>query len=250
MRDGRWLSRDRISELGGISLYAYVLNSPNTKIELFGDSVRNMPPGTIIQSPTGGSTSALYDPSFQWHHPIPWNNTEFDHSSHDLVRKACYNLKSEQKLIALQGHAGKHSPEMHQEVTRRLDAKYRTLGPNKDVSTYRQALNEVVDKIIDDIRTQKLKLYPEKIVIEVPYEIAKQRPDIYGFVRRMEATKRTGGFAAITLEFWDIIKAAVILIQHPNIRELSNGNWYDPDTGQYFDSDLNYLGTDPSNGNT
>jgi RHS repeat-associated protein len=191
---GIWLSRDLVGERGGYNLYAFVQNAPLTKIDLLGLAgiSHNDPPTGIALA--GSSLSSRYDSpsfSFQWHHPIPYNNSTYDHSSHPLVKRSCLDLKSDQKLIALENHSGRHTASYHEEIRLRLTVKWEQIGELATKEAAQRAVHEVVDGVIEDIQSGKLKLFLEKEVIEVPPQIAFKNPDSYGFVRRqLSASKR------------------------------------------------------------
>ena len=113
--NGRWLNRDPIGERGGINLYGMIVNDCINNIDFL------------------GLAEAL---PIQIHHPITYSNTTYNFAEHPLVKQSCIVLKTQQTLVVLENHAGRHDPNYHLEVQRRLDAEYRAIGSGKSTETY------------------------------------------------------------------------------------------------------------------
>jgi hypothetical protein len=72
----------------------------------------------------------------------------------------------------------------------------------------------------------------------------KIRPDSYGYIRRLNASKaveNSGGKLLMILNVWDAAKAGIFIHHHPNItvdsftgdiRDNDTGGWYDGQTGR------------------
>ncbi|HUP80551.1 MAG TPA: RHS repeat-associated core domain-containing protein, partial [Pirellula sp.] len=237
---GRWLNRDPIEESGGINLYIGLKNDGINRFDPWGKSNVNDPPSI---RPNG---EVYYDISkpFQWHHPITYLHSSFEFQSHPLVKLACVDLKLEQRLIALQNHASRHSEPYHIEVGRRLDAKFRALGGNASAEDALAAFNEVVDEIVEDIKNKRLPPYSNKQVVAIPDEVAAAiKPDRYGYVRRLEASKKisnSAGKALVVINIFEVANALAFRHQHPNARLDRSGDIYDPDTGKWYDGNMGY----------
>jgi len=245
---GRWLSRDPIQESGGINMYAFVQNEPISKFDLLGEADKNIPPSVIIGTPGAGIGAVKYDPNkpFNWHHPITYYKSVIDFSSHPLVKRACIDLKYEQKLVALQNHSGPHSARYHEEVETRLSAKWATMDSRSRQSQEicRAAVEEVVDSIVTDIKRGKLQPNDGKLVAPVPDNVAMQKPDKYGYVKRMQAMKRVQqvtGRAMLYLNVFEWIKTAAFFMEHRNVSVDVYGNVKDLDTGITYDGSTGEL---------
>ncbi len=220
-RTGRWLSRDPLDIAGGLNLYSSFSNDPILNVDTLGE--------------------AVVGPIFQWHHPITYANSTYNFGSHPLVKTACMDLKSEQRLVALDGHLGRHWNEYHNEVRRRLDAAYRDLK-SKDQASARAALEKVVDEIIDDIKNNKLRLYSNgrKVVVVTDKVAMAIRPDRFGYTARQLA-RVTAGKAFMVINVFDevVLDFGMFYFEifHPNAIWITPQNvFYDPDSHTYYDS--------------
>jgi RHS repeat-associated protein len=180
---GRWLSRDPIEETGGANSYAILANSVVNSIDVLGQES---------------------DP--QEHHPISHNNNTWDHSSHPLCKCADMNLKTEQDLIVLEGHSGRHSQEYQAEVDHRMNKTWESLK-GKSKGKAREALKRVVDGIMKDIGSGKLKPYVHKSVSVV--RIIRRVGDASSAALRQSK----GNVLSITMDVLSIIPGTVFEIQ-------------------------------------
>jgi hypothetical protein len=103
--------------------------------------------------------------NLQAHHAIPWNNKTYDHQSHGLVAGAKADLYFDPRNIRyLINHSDRHSREYHEEVRRRLDTAYNSLGAHSTKLEHDVALGKVMKKLWNDIDSGKLKPYGNKEV--------------------------------------------------------------------------------------
>lgn len=234
---GRWLSRDPIEEQGGLNLYCFVGNDSLSRTDYLGES-RNAPPSSIIGGGMGGITIIPYDISkpFHWHHPISYLSKKINFNDHSLIRRACMNLMSEQRLVAIQGHMGPHDIEYHSEVMRRLNAAEKALPANASQELCRQTVNQVVDSIVEDITTGRLAPNAGRPIAIIPDDVAAEiRPDRYGYVKRIEAAKKVQnsvGRMSVYINIFDVIKFVILINNHP-----SGHITVDPMTGDYYSPD-------------
>lgn len=153
--NGWWMSRDPIEEEGGINLYGMLANDCLNSTDYLG--LADAPPRQI-------------------HHPITYCNTTYDFNEHPLVKQSCMMLKTDQTLVLLENHAGRHDPNYHLEVQRRLDAEYRAIGPGKSAEVYTSGVNRVAGGVIRDIDNGSLRPYVHKDVKVI--EIIRPRTQI------------------------------------------------------------------------
>jgi hypothetical protein len=144
------MSRDPIEEQGGVNLYTLLFNDPVDKTDALGREE------VVVQE----------------HHPIPHSNKKWNHGDHPLVKCAGVKLETEQKLVSLEGHMGRHSDSYQQEIRRRLNLKWESLK-SKTRETSKKALESLVDEIIRDIESGKLRPYESKGVRVVGSSVAK-----------------------------------------------------------------------------
>jgi RHS repeat-associated protein len=98
------------------------------------------------------------------HHLVPWNNKQYKHGAHPLVRQGGINLKNDPaNLTPLIGHESRHSSSYHSQIQQRLDAAYVGVA-GKGASAANQALNDVYSQIGIDINRGALRPYDNRRV--------------------------------------------------------------------------------------
>jgi RHS repeat-associated protein len=190
-KTGQFLGRDPIAEQGGLNLYGFVSNDGVNRWDVLG----------------------LADPGWpQWHHPIPWSNQTYQHHNHKLCLCAEVNLKSDQHMLLLNNHAGPHSGSYHNEVASRMDQAYDNMS-SKTKANARKALDDVVDDIIKDINSGKLKLYENKSVTPAD-------PSLRGKIRQIARSKKrgVGGVLGISIDVINIIPGSIFEANYIRMR--------------------------------
>jgi RHS repeat-associated protein len=100
----------------------------------------------------------------QGHHKVPYNNKSWNHENHPLVKQAKVNLKDYNKnLMDLINHGGRHTDAYHMIVDHMLTSAYETVAGGSQEAAL-NALNEVLEKIAQDVKSGKLRPYDSKSV--------------------------------------------------------------------------------------
>lgn len=180
----------------------------------------------------------------QDHHPIPWDNKTYNHSNHKLVKAACMDLRTQQKLIRLKNHAGPHTKTYHMEVQSRLDVEWQRLGEGRSVAEYRGGVQKVVNSLIDDIQSGDLKLYKNKHVVPFPFE----QPGVGKsaiIVPKAKFKTSGGAMSGLTkimavVDVWSYVKEFSEHMGKPLI--YPEGRPHSTRGGRVYDKQGNYLG--------
>jgi hypothetical protein len=172
-----------MEEDGGLNLFGFLTNDGANKWDFLGLAHPDWP---------------------QWHHPIPWDNQTFQHHNHDLTLCAEVNLRTDQHKLWLEGHNGRHSIPYQSEVQRRMDVAWDNLSI-KNKANARMALDKVVKGISEDINSEKLMLYPDKVV-------RPANPKVYGKYKQLSGLKMprgAGNAYSIVIDIISILPGAM-----------------------------------------
>ena len=114
----------------------------------------------------GQSCVLVHNGDCQIHHAIPHgrNTQAINHNNSELVKLSGVKLKNHKpNKKSLNGHAGPHSKEYHQQIAERLATAYKALKI-KNKAEAEKALDKVIEQIWNDIRDGLLKPYNNKNV--------------------------------------------------------------------------------------
>jgi hypothetical protein len=115
-------------------------------------------------------------------------------------------------MLLLNNHAGPHSGSYHNEVASRMDQAYDNMS-SKTKANARKALDDVVDDIIKDINSGKLKLYENKSVTPAD-------PSLRGKIRQIARSKKrgVGGVLGISIDVINIIPGSIFEANYIRMR--------------------------------